>query len=646
MPAVDELLNPVSVRVTYEVDRGGNKAWIGGIDGNVKLGRFVQVGGSWAEDRTPGAPYRLGSVNGIVKLGSRTTLVAEGAQTIGTVNTTTFNQSGLFSLANEHGSVDGTAARLELRHESRRLGARFFAGTSSPTFNNPASTLTGGRSEFSGHATLKVAKSMRLVGEAIRSEDKLTDGHREGAFLSLQTRLTKALGFEFGIRRSRESVNPAQGTSVGTPLFGPEGSSGIGFGFDSGNPNVDPVTGLPIVNPAFSPQLSAGPAPPQSPASLDVLTVKAMATLKLSEAVNLYAEGEQDVRDGDKHAAAVGGQYRVTERTRLYLRHEFLSSMGSAYGLSNRQNSNNTVFGVSSTLLKNTDAFSEYRMRDAISGREAEAAIGLRNLWALTEGLNLSTSLERLNTFAGVDRQATAASLGIEYTKSPLFKSTERMEWRRDNISESWVSTIGLARKISRDWSALSKNYYQRTAPQSGTTQVENRFWIGGAYRQTDTNHLNVLSRYEFRYEDGVEQPGASAGRRQVHTISTHADWHPVRTWNFSGQYALKRVKDTTVTPASPYLSHLVSGRLGHDVSKRIDLGVLGSTMWSPEGGGRQSALGAEIGYLVRDNMWISTGYNFSGFSDRDLTASQETARGVFVRFRLKFDEDLFNRGQ
>jgi hypothetical protein len=118
-----------------------------------------------------------------------------------------------------------------------------------------------------------------------------------------------------------------------------------------------------------------------------------------------------------------------------------------------------------------------------------------------------------------------------------------------------------------------------------------------------------------------------------------------VRTWNFSGQYAAKRVNDNTVEPDLPFLVHLVSGRIGHDVSKRIDLGLLGSTMWSPAEGGRQSALGAEVGYLVRDNMWISVGYNFSGFSDRDLTSSNQTSRGVFVRFRLKFDEDLFGKG-
>jgi len=285
-------------------------------------------------------------------------------------------------------------------------------------------------------------------------------------------------------------------------------------------------------------------------------------------------------------------------------------------------------------------------LRDAISGREAEAALGLRNLWAVAQGVNLSTSLERLNTFAGVNREATAASLGFEFTRSALFKTTERIEWRRDGISESWVSTIGLARKISRDWSVLSKNYYQRTAPSTGSAQVQNRFWIGGAYRQTDTNKLSVLSRYEYRYEDAAGLAGGNAARREVHTVSTHADWHPLRTWNFSGQYAAKRVADTADGLASPFLAHLMSGRIGHDVSKRIDLGLLGSTMWSPESGGRQSALGTEIGYLIHDNMWVSVGYNWTGFSDRDLTASQQTGRGEFVRFRLKFDEDLFGGGR
>jgi hypothetical protein len=33
-------------------------------------------------------------------------------------------------------------------------------------------------------------------------------------------------------------------------------------------------------------------------------------------------------------------------------------------------------------------------------------------------------------------------------------------------------------------------------------------------------------------------------------------------------------------------------------------------------------------------------GYNFTGFYDQDFTANHYTAKGLFVRFRFKFDQD------
>ena len=114
----------------------------------------------------------------------------------------------------------GSAARVELRHESARLGARLFAGTAEAGFSNPGSTLTGGRTEMGGHATLKVAEPVRVIAEAIRSEDALTGGHREGAFLALEAKLAKALAVEVGLRHGKESAIPAQGTSAGLSVFG------------------------------------------------------------------------------------------------------------------------------------------------------------------------------------------------------------------------------------------------------------------------------------------------------------------------------------------------------------------------------------------------------------------------------------------
>ncbi|MDQ2797178.1 MAG: Ig-like domain-containing protein, partial [Actinomycetota bacterium] len=93
MPSVDENLNPVSLRVTYEVDQGGERFWVYGADGQFKLSPQFELGGSIVDDTNPLAHYRLGSANATWKIGEHTALVAEVARTQTEINTNPTNQS-------------------------------------------------------------------------------------------------------------------------------------------------------------------------------------------------------------------------------------------------------------------------------------------------------------------------------------------------------------------------------------------------------------------------------------------------------------------------------------------------------------------------------------------------------------------------
>jgi hypothetical protein len=93
----------------------------------------------------------------------------------------------------------------------------------------------------------------------------------------------------------------------------------------------------------------------------------------------------------------------------------------------------------------------------------------------------------------------------------------------------------------------------------------------------------------------------------------------------------------------------MASGRLVYDITENWDLGLMAASLQGRSGGAggsgswaRQYALGLEAGYQLQSNLWVSAGYNARGFSDRDLTASDYTNRGVYLRLRFKFDEDLF----
>ena len=41
--------------------------------------------------------------------------------------------------------------------------------------------------------------------------------------------------------------------------------------------------------------------------------------------------------------------------------------------------------------------------------------------------------------------------------------------------------------------------------------------------------------------------------------------------------------------------------------------------------------------------LWLSVGYNRFGFRDDDLASEGYTNKGVFLRLRYKFDENLLN---
>jgi hypothetical protein len=58
----------------------------------------------------------------------------------------------------------------------------------------------------------------------------------------------------------------------------------------------------------------------------------------------------------------------------------------------------------------------------------------------------------------------------------------------------------------------------------------------------------------------------------------------------------------------------------------------------SREIGQKSYGASASAGVRAARNIWLSLGYNFTGFKDRDFSQSEFTAKGPFVKMRLKFD--------
>lgn len=657
LPSLDDNLNPVSLRITYEVDQGGDAFWVAGGDAQVKLSERLEVGGSAVKDQNPLAPYQLLSGNATWRIAERTALVVEAAQSTSTVNTNPANQTQAVGLAARSGEVQGQAARIELAHEGESTEARVFAGRSSPTFNNAAAPLAGGRDEFYAKGGLKVAPDLKVYAEAQRSADRNSGGgSREAAAFGARWQLLERLTLDASLRSAHETVGTQANGLLSWPYDQTAGlSSSIASGsaggvLGYGNQALDPATGLPVIQqgatPGASSRLTAG-------TKLDSTSVRLGAGWRFNDRVSLGGEVETDVAGDRRQRVALGADYRLAERTRLYGRWEQQQGWVQLDGVSDTGRSAGAfAVGIDSSYLRDTQAFSEFRMRDALSGRDLLLASGVRNLWDVAEGWRLSSAFENLRVVSGSTAPVNAASLGLDWTADPLWRASGRVEVRssgdRSNTPENdrFTTTLlqGLvARKLDRDWTLLARNHLLKTDYAARGDVLQDRAQLGLAYRDTDTNRINALGKVEYKTESDASNALVGTLKSRAWIVSSHADFHPSRPWWMTGRVAAKWQSDRFENGvASSFRAQLLAGRLVYDVTEHWDIGLLGAVQLGNRAA-RQTAYGAEVGYLLKQNLWLSAGFNAAGFAgDADLTGYEYTRRGVYLRLRFKFDENLF----
>jgi hypothetical protein len=199
-----------------------------------------------------------------------------------------------------------------------------------------------------------------------------------------------------------------------------------------------------------------------------------------------------------------------------------------------------------------------------------------------------------------------------------------------------------VALKVSPDLSLLARTVYAYTGnKQIPGERIVARTLAGVAWRDTATNRLSALAKVEQRYERDSTSP-ASLVDRNVSILSGHANWQPQGGTLLTGRYAAKWVAEDSLAIASSAFTQLVQARATRDIAAKWDVGMQASIMGDATFQSRRLGLGGEVGYLVAENLWLSAGYNVFGFKDRDLSTDAGTDRGVYVRLRYKFDEDLF----
>jgi uncharacterized repeat protein (TIGR01451 family) len=421
--------------------------------------------------------------------------------------------------------------------------------------------------------------------------------------------------------------------------------------------------------------------PNQLQSAADHLVTHVRAQYALTEQLALTGAGS--LRWSGENQASLGVAWKVNDQARVYANERFGFASGGW--------TNTSVIGGETELTKGTRAYAEYQLQSAFSTEQSRGVVGFANKWKLPFGLALSFGYERIQTLGG-DVQPTelgtvppgaltdgtffgapgangggdfffgsgsrdALSAGVEYKRLERIIASQRFELRYDNFDEerggrdrAWFMSMTNAMvRVSDELSVLAR--YNLGLAQDLTLGRKDAYLeqgtLGVAYRPTTQDWASVLFKLSRQVE--TRPIALEAGRFEEYT--QHASSvEPIfdLPWNVQlvEKLALKHASQILDDlPRADAWTVLWINRVnwhglralraqGWDpgIPGDLDLGVeyrvlAGVTAQSVEHG----AL-IELQYAPVDLLRIGLGYNFTSFSDDELSRDDRDYSGFFLR--------------
>ena len=250
----------------------------------------------------------------------------------------------------------------------------------------------------------------------------------------------------------------------------------------------------------------------------------------------------------------------------------------------------------------------------------------------------------------GLTEDFLAVTAGATYRRD-RWSVTGRAEYRDGEDGDRYGFTAAALRQIGEGRAIGGAIEYFSARGQGGVETRVAGAQLSWAHRPAGSawSWLNRLEAREDVVLDAVAgQPGPlgrpllvdgdARSRRIVNSLSLN--WSPARGpieiaayWGL--RYADTRLGADDIGGWSTILG--ADARL--DLSSRFDIGVSATVRRGIGGRSSSYAFGPSIGFSPVDNGWLSIGWNFAGFEDRDFGAERRTNSGPYATFRFRFDQ-------
>jgi hypothetical protein len=567
IPTVDENLNPVFIRASYNVEASDAEEYnVLGARFRYQLSDKLTVSASRTRDEHESEGFDLSSVAAEYALTDQNSIYASSATM---ENNDDDSEGGAISLGSQWRWQDGSSTDLRW--------ARAEEG-----FRNPAAGIAESREEMRLDHEQVLSRSLSAQVEAVHSQSLENDDAQSslGLIGKKQIGATQLRAGARGIEQKDDQGEDrfatwVLGASQGTRLFG------------------KPLT--------------------------------------------VGSEYEQAFNDRDRRRIAADADLGITDKTSLYSRYELINSLSGVNLLNNDVETRQFTFGVRSALSRSTDVFSEYRLRGAQDGRDVAAANGVRSHFEIEPGLTFSPSAEWIETLEGnTSQDSTALSLAAEDKRNPNRRTLARVETRFGDERTYYGFSAANIWRVNLDWSAVVRDDLRLQYFDGQPKQGDNIVTLGMARRPRLDNRHHMLFMYKWKTQWG----GEAASDRRVHIVSNHHNFQPHDDWIFSGRIGAKWQQTELGNLDVDTDAYVADGRIIWDISRRFDLDLHGGALTTEGVSERRYSYGVGVNALVRRNLRMGVGYNFSGFRDDDLDPEGYNVEGLYIGLEYKFDED------
>lgn len=545
--AFDAEGNPVSIRVTYEVQSNQEAFTTAGAQVTVPLGESTRAAVRTVREDDPAAPYTLQGAVVQSRIGKDLFVSAEVAR----------SQRG------GDAGTSGTGSRVEAKGSVGPVELNAVVTNTSQGFDNPSAGVSAGRLDAAAGASLRISDNLRAVGRAAAGRDRRSGAEQEVLYAGVEATPVAGLQLEGGVRRMSDNAATVITDAGSTPQ----------------EIDVTTLRGKASYQPAALPKLSA------------------------------FVEGEQAIGDGSQHLLAAGAAYQLTPGTKVYARHEFantlpvLSSASSAH--------QQTAIGFESSYDPAGKVYGELRASATQGLSVPAAAMGVKQGWEPFQGVRFAAGLERVQALregpAGAARgiataDSTAITTALQLNLADHWRANARVETSRGELEDTLLVSSGLAYKWSEEWTALARQAYFRTEARGGERlQVQSRLQLGSAWRTVGRDALFVV--------ETLREPVDEGGSRDSGIVSVQYGQEVGEKLRLSTRLAARQSNEKTGGLSTRSRAALAGVRAAWEMSSKWSFAAQALVVTGQ--GSRSLGVGLEAGYRFADNLWVVVGYNF-----------------------------------